>query len=191
MGTRVHPVDPDNQGEPCDFCEGLAWGVGKTPLLVRVIFHGVVAEPGMPDPPNDKPFYCEQGISPFCGWSTWLTFGGYDWQIWYDARTSEIQLEMVTGGNFLYFTGTGPQCMAGPHVNSIPPGTAYGYGGSAYVLDLPLDYIELLADTYNIQPDARGLYDSDPTADPDVQLVRLTGRNCPGSCLIHFRPGDV
>jgi hypothetical protein len=191
MGTPTHPVDPDNQGEPCDFCEALAWGVGKTPLLVRVIFHGVVAEAGMPDPPNDKPFYCEQGISPFCGWSTWLTFGGFNWTIFYDARTSEIQLEMVTGGNFLYFTGTGPQCMAGPHPNAIIPGTAYGYGGSAYVLDLPLDYIELLAVTYNLQPDARGLYDSDPTADPDVQLVRLTGRNCPGSCLIHFRPGDV
>jgi hypothetical protein len=191
MGTPVHPRDPDNVGEPCDFCEGLAWGVGKTPKLVRVIFHGIIAEEGWPDPPNDKPFYCEQGISPFCGWSTWLTFGGFDWRIFYDARTSEIELEMITGGNYLYFWGFGPQCMAGPHPNSIEPGTAYGYDGSGYVLDLPLDYIELLAVDYNLQPDARGLYDSDPTADPDIQLVRLTGRDCPGSCLIHFRPGDV
>ena len=90
MGHPIHRRDPNNLGEPCVFCEDSVWGEATTPKLVRIVFHKVIAEAGWPAPPNNKPFYCEQGIDPFCGWSALVSYGGYDWYISYDARVTEI-----------------------------------------------------------------------------------------------------
>lgn len=188
MGHEIHPRDGEISDDPCVACENLVWGEGHTPKTVRVVFHAVQNCPGSPAPPNDLPFTCEQDPDHPCEYNAYFSFGGNDWWAWLILVTGQIYLYRIINGGHLYFSGSTQPCLAGPAINTADCVASYGHSGSAFVLDLPVDYVLTLALDYNLQPDARVLYDAFDSATPGAKIVRLTGRDCSGSCLIKFTP---
>jgi len=181
MGTPIHPRDPDNLGETCTECEALVWGVGKTPKLIRIVFRHIIPTGSNPSPPNNLPITCEQVPAAPCNYDGWITFGGYDFKATYLSVTGLVTLSRINGGVFGYFWGYYTPCMAGPFPNDFPVGQGYAGGGSAYVLDLPLDYVLGLSDSLGFSALDRPLYDVTDTADPDIKSIRIASAPIPGS----------
>ena len=188
MGLGIHPRRDEESEFPCATCEGLYWGEDHTPKFVRVVFHHVQACPGNPAPPNDLPFTCEQDPDNPCEYNSYFSFGGHDWWAWIHTAAAGVHLYHVVNGGHLYFAGVQPPCLAGSFINTAECTSSYGTGGTAFILDLPVDYVLTLALDYNLQPDRQALYDAFDSATPGDKIVRLTGRECSGSCLIRFTP---
>lgn len=184
MGTPIHRRPPATLGETCTACDPDIWGEGKSPKLCRAVFHNITAELGCPAPPNNLPFYCEQYPGAPCMYQSLLTFGGYDWVINYYAAIALLTLDLWLDDWRGYFWGYAAPCMGGPFPNDFLPGSGFAYGGSGYVLDLPVHYITTLADDYALGTDPTGLYEDDPSATPGYRCIRFAGRTSPGSCWI-------
>ena len=184
MGTPLHPRDPDNVGDTCPSCDPDPWGDGMSPKLIRIVFHNVQPEAGYPEPPNDLPMTAEQSPVDPCRYDAWITFGGQNWIATYYAGAAQFELAWIFPPNLYYFSGYCTPCMAGPAPNDFVLGSAYGYGGSAFALDLPLDYVLTLALDYALGTDDELLYEDDPATDPDQRCIRFVGRTSPGCCWI-------
>jgi hypothetical protein len=184
MGTPLHPRPGDEPGEPCIYCEAMVWGEAHTPKTCRIVFHNIIPTGSNPAPPNNLPITSEQVTGAPCNYEGWITFGGYNWQARYYSVTGLVTLTRINGVTDGYFWGYFTPCMAGPFPNDFPIGEGYAGGGSAFVLDLPLDYVLTTAFDEALGTDTRLLYDDKPAADPDNRCLRFTGRDSPGCCWI-------
>jgi hypothetical protein len=155
-----------------------------SPKLIRIVFHNVQPESGYPEPPNDLPMTAEQSPVDPCRYDAWITFGGQNWIATYYAGAAQFELAWIFPPNLYYFSGYCTPCMAGPAPNDFVLGSAYGYGGSAFALDLPLDYVLTTAIADALGTDPRLLFDDIPTADPNIRNLRFTGRTSPGCVWI-------
>jgi len=188
MGIPIHRRRESDPGVPCDECELSTWGPDRTPKFCRAVFHGIIPTGPNPPPPNDFPFTLEQVPAAPCNYEAWPTFGGYDWHIRFWSTISLLELAQTNSGEHGYFWGYYSPCLAGPFPNDFPVGQNYAGGGSGYILDLPVNYVLLLALDYNLQPMPDALYDDQPASDPDQRCIRLTSRSSPGSVLVLFSP---
>lgn len=186
MGIPIHPHPPGPPGPDCTDCTPSPWPPGATPRIIRAVFHGLGDYPGHPPQPNGIPVHLvNSDLSP-CYWSATLYFGPGTYYIWYDSRTSLLEMDRIFLLDRVIFLGTLPPCQVGPFLNTALQPDFTPVGGNAHVLDMPLSIIVALTDTYNIQPDVDGLYDISDSVIPDHKCVRLTGRTYPGSVLILF-----
>jgi hypothetical protein len=191
MGIPIPPPLPPSPGADCPACTPTPFPVGATPAFVHAVFHNITALPGYPNPPNDIPIEIPQQPANPCLWNGDFDYDGVIWTIAYRADLGYLWLHNDEPDHNDYFTDTIDPCTPGPFTNELIAPPAGGSGGTAYVLDLPLDYVMLLADDYNLLPDPRGLYDEFDSATPDHKCVRLTGRTYPGSVLIDLDLGAL
>lgn len=157
-------------------------------MLLKVIAHGMVAEPGYPDPPNDLPVWLEQVIGSPCHWLSILSFGGNNWQISLDIATSRMTYYLMNPYDQYAFRGELAPCILGPFINGPPIWHPAAMGGTVNILGETPEYVLELAVEMNFQPGLRALYDDIPAADPARRCIRLTGRVSQGSCLFLFEP---
>lgn len=188
MGIPIEPHPPERSEFACITCEDLNWGVGNTPKSLDVVFHGVEACPGQPDPPIRFPITCTQDPNNPCEYNAYFEFGGYNWWAWLLPEANGIWLYRISNGGLAYFFGQPGQCLHGPCGNHCDCIASYGRYGTASIMGIPNDLILKLALDYNLQPDKLGLYDIFDSATPGDKIVRLTGRECSGSCLLRYSP---
>lgn len=186
MGTLVHRRRPE-LGVRCPTCDPDPWGEGRTPYLVRAVFHKIYAPPGWPPAPNDLPFYCEQLPDYPCIYESRPLFGEHEWIIRVHCDEGYLNLFCDLWGLLrAYFTGETEPCMGGPMANTQPENPDYPHGGTGYILDLPIEYITFLAEDCAFGTDPDTLYEIHPCADPDHVTVRFAAPPFPGSCLIKY-----
>jgi hypothetical protein len=191
MGTPIpEPPEVPNPDE-CVACTPAGFPTGYTPYQVTVVFHNVANYGGAPQFPNDKPFTLPQVVGLPCLYFATVFDGITNWDITLNTSTSDLSCGIHDLVGPLAFIGVADPCSPGPFANTAAHPPAYYDGGTAYITDLPLAPIVLLAQTYNLLPDARGLYDIRDSATPDHKCVRLTGRTYPGSVLIDLDLGAI
>jgi hypothetical protein len=184
MGIPIHPPDIGDPGPDCPDCTPSPWPSGATPRIIRAVVHGLADYPGHPPQPNGIPVHLVNSDLVPCFWEATLYFGAGTYHYFYDATISLLEIDRLFLLDRVIFLGTLLKCKPGPFLNTALDPDFLPVGGTGNVLDLPLDYITTLADTYNLQPDPRALYDDIQSATPNHRCVRLTGRTYPGSVLI-------
>lgn len=191
MGTPIPPPPDVPNPDECVACTPDGFPPGETPYEVTIVFHDVANYGGAPPFPNETPFTIPQFPGTPCLFFATVFDGLTYWDIQLNTATSDLQCGIHDFAGALAFVGTADPCSAGPFVNTASHPPAYYDGGTAYVTDLPIAYVILLARTYNLQPDVRALYDDRPSATPGHRCVRLTGRTSPGSVLIDVDLGAI
>lgn len=184
MGIPLPDPHPPTPGPDCPVCTPNPFPSGTTPTVIRAVFGGMTTYAGWPPPPNGVPIHLSNDSLSPCLWEAELFYGGAIYDILYDAPISVVIISQTSPAAWQVFNGVLLPCDRGPFINTCIWPDSSPVGGSCQILDLPLDYIMLLAHDYNLLPDPRGLYDVVDSVAVDHKCVRLTGRTYPGSVLI-------
>lgn len=188
MGHRIYPKPPTEYAADCLSCTPSPIPLGHTPNAIRAVFHDLIACPGFPEPPNDLPIHCYNTLAQPCLYKREITITGELWRLWHRIDTGYLNMWLVQASTRLAFAGGPVPCETGPFFNTtICPGNA-ATGGTAYVLDLPDDFIMELAETDNLLPDIDGRFEKQTSVQPGEWLARLAGKTIQGSILVIGHP---
>lgn len=188
MGTPTTTSWLGPPGTDCPACTPTPIPSGATPSVLQAVIHNVIACPGNPDPPIGQIATLYQNPADACHFVGSILHLTVTFTYSFRLNLSQFLVTIPPPFNFAVFSALGPPCSYPVFTNTLAcPGNA-GTGGTANILGPVPGVITDLAFTMNFQPDARGLFDLFDAAEPGHKIVRLTGRNSPGSCLFDYLP---